>query len=76
MSIKDEARANMRMGGQKCLVSVVKAEMTKAEQAELDEALDDVVVTAAAIARVLRNRGYKISEASLQRHRRRECHCE
>ena len=76
MSIRDEARANMRVGGQKCLVKVVKAEMPAAEQAELDEALNDVVVTAAAIARVLRGRGYKISEASLQRHRRRECHCE
>lgn len=76
MSIRDEALAANRKNGSKCRVAVIKAEMSKKDAAELQEALEDIIIQASSISRVLANRGITIGVTTIQRHRRGECSCE
>lgn len=76
MSIRDEARKAALVPGKLCQVAVIKREMSKKDAAELDEALGDIAIHGSAIARVLNGRGFTVTNASIQRHRRGDCSCE
>ena len=58
----------------KCGVS--RALLTLGDDREpVERALADSSITGSAISRVLRRRGVDLSDASIQRHRRRVCQC-
>lgn len=75
MSLIDEARQEARTQGPKC--GVGKLLITHPDIVEeLDAALDDPLITAAAISRALSKRyGDVPSGLSIARHRNHECKC-
>ena len=66
-----KAQATSTMPGPKCLIGRALRDMTPADAADLQAALDDSTISSAAIAQVLTDRGWKMSHAPVQRHRRR-----
>lgn len=74
MGLVDEVRSMSRTYPT-CSLAAVRAALTVADQAELDELLADASVPATHIALALRNRGHAIQGQTLQRHRRGDCSC-
>lgn len=66
-----KAQATATIPGPKCFIARALADMTPADAADLRAALDDTSISSAAIAKVLSDRGWKMSHAPVQRHRRR-----
>lgn len=75
MGLRDEVAQHNRQPGSKCAVGQLIAVFPTNEVDELVELIDDMTVTAASLARVLTAREYKIAQASITRHRRKECSC-
>lgn len=59
----------------RCQMRTVLDKLPDGDKETLTNLLKDESVTGSAIARVLRGRGYQITEGSLRRHRRGECSC-
>jgi len=66
MSLRDEV---IQATNNKATVEKVMAELDPEDAEDLAELLVDVDVEASAIARVLRKRGFEISDRSVQRYR-------
>jgi len=56
-----------------CSVCSVMQGLPKAEATLLQERFDDKLVSHIALAKVLRNNGYSISDSVIGRHRRKVC---
>lgn len=60
----------------KCRVALVLEVLEDGDADDLRTALKDPVITAAAIMRVLERKGHRLPDATITRHRRRECGCD
>lgn len=76
MSLLDEIRRERIKKGPACTVSVLLTKLEKSDAADLQAALDDAGISATIIAKVLSERGERISVEALRRHRRKMCGCE
>lgn len=76
MSLLDEARAQTRQPGTVCGIAIIREALGN-EAAELDAmlALPTQELPTAAIIRALRARHFTVTDNSLGRHRRGDCHC-
>lgn len=59
-----------------CSVSILLASMDGTDRADLEVALEDVMIQATVIARVLERKGHKLPATAIARHRRGACACE
>lgn len=59
-----------------CKVSIVLGQLDNDESVDLEIALKDPVITAAAIERVLSRKGIALPAGTITRHRRKECTCD
>ena len=75
MGLLDEINANRQRTGTTCSVETVMAALDKKDRADLEAALADFGVTGSAIARALQARGHKVTQHTIQRHRRKDCTC-
>lgn len=75
MGLMDEFKAEGVRPRVQCRVKLVLDSLTAAEQTDLLNALQDPVITAAAIERVLERKGHKLPAGTITRHRRKECTC-
>ena len=71
--LADAIKAETRGTGTKCGVKALN--LAKDIRADLDAALADTTVTAAAIARALTSLGHQVSRSTIARHRSGECQC-
>jgi hypothetical protein len=62
--------------GRRCTVDLVMAGMSKDDRSDLQKALDDALIPAMTITRVLQRRDIDLSAPAINRHRRRECACD
>jgi hypothetical protein len=76
MGLLDDIRAEPPRHSLKCNVATVKEAMTKKDRSDLEDALADVMIPTATIARVLERNGHKLSAGSIGRHRRGDCACQ
>lgn len=76
MGLLDDIRAEPRRVSRRCGVAMIKDGMDKKSRADLDEAMDDPLITSATIARVLERNGHKITASAISRHKRGDCCCE
>jgi len=58
-----------------CLFSRVTKDLSKDDREKLDAALDEAEISVSSIDRWLQKHGIKISNATIRRHRKRECDC-
>ena len=61
--------------GPTCSVSALVASLPPKDASVLTDALSNVSITHAAIARVLKAEGHPIDASTVGRHRKRECAC-
>lgn len=61
-----------RIGGA-CKVCVILETVPEKDASALLVALDDVRISNAGLARILRDEGFQIQETTVRRHRRSEC---
>jgi len=59
-----------------CSVEILLNQLEADDRADLETALEDVMIQATVIARVLDRKGHKLPAASIARHRRGACACE
>jgi NTP pyrophosphatase (non-canonical NTP hydrolase) len=59
-----------------CTVHQLLEHLDTKDRADLETALEDVMIQATVIARVLDRKGHKVPAASIARHRRGACACE
>lgn len=72
MGLLEEAREQVNGKGGGCNVSRLLRELDEKGRAELQEALD-ADVDAGALSRALKARGHKVSQTTIQTHRRGGC---
>jgi hypothetical protein len=58
-----------------CLFSRVTKDLNKDDLAKLDAALEEAEIAVSSIDRWLQKHGIKISNATIRRHRKKECDC-
>ena len=71
-SLLEEVRAERLVSGRPPTLTRIADSLSEQDRGELIEALADLSISAAAIARSLTRRGYKISPAAVQAYRRGE----
>lgn len=78
MGMKEEMERLSRdtRPGLPCRVKVIFDELQKPDADELRDALRDPSISGAVIARVLTERGHKVSANTIGHHRRGGCACE
>jgi len=62
--------------GRRCTVDLVMEAMTADDRSDLEVALEDLLIPASLISRVLSRRDIDLSANAINRHRRRECVCD
>ena len=75
MGLLDDFRNEPTRTGTICRVQQIRELIAADDLPDLDGALQDRTITAAAIERVLSRKGLKLSANSVTRHRRQECNC-
>jgi hypothetical protein len=76
MGLLDEVRETQRQAKIiRCPMVPILSAFPAEERAELDEALADPSIEGSTLGKVLKARGYKISDEAVRRHRRGECAC-
>ena len=76
MGLMDDLKLEHWGPPNKCPVHKLAATMTEVDRADLLKAVNDGIVPATVIERVLGKRGLVLKHQSIQRHRRKECGCE
>lgn len=80
MGLLDEFRATQRVlarNGKVCSMERIAAALSDDERAELEDALRlDSGIRHTTIARVLTERGHKVSDGTVAYHRNRRCSCD
>lgn len=76
MGLLDEIMDEKPLKARLCSVRQLLDRMETQEQADLETALEDVMIQATVIARVLERKGHNIKSAAIARHRRGACACE
>ena len=71
-SLLEEIRADRPPSGRTPLLMQVASRMNETERQELIEALNDSTISAAAISRALKRRGYVVSAGAINQFRRGE----
>jgi hypothetical protein len=75
-SIQDELAAlASRRQGPPCSVRLALDEMPDDVRQAVEDAFGDARIKGSHIADVLRNRGYRVTGPTVQRHRRGDCQC-
>jgi uncharacterized protein (DUF1778 family) len=75
-SFSEIARAQTVKAGAICVMRQVLDKMTKEEQTEVIQALENPDIPGSAITRALKVWGHDIGSSSVYRHRRKECSCD
>lgn len=75
MGLLDEFKNEPSRTGVLCRVEIVRGQVDPADLTDLDDALNDRTITAAAIERVLHRKGIRLQANTITRHRRKECNC-
>ena len=79
MGLLDEAISESNVyKGPRCTVATVTEALDKGDLAEFNQAcelLNEGRITAAALERVLRGRGFSVKGGTLRRHAKGECSC-
>lgn len=65
-----------RLSGRRCSVDLIMGELSKTDREDLVAALDDLLIPATTITRVLERRQIELPASAINRHRRRECACD
>lgn len=74
--LSDEIRAAITgPGGPVCGVKLLEQTFSDDDFTDLVDAFNDPMISTTAIWRALHQRGSKISQGALQRHRRKDCRC-
>jgi hypothetical protein len=74
MSLKDDIRAAGTRTYSRCVICAALDDLPPADAGDLRECLEDETITGAAIARVLKDRGYPVHQDGKQvRRHRRDC---
>ena len=73
MGFLNEARAEVKVGGQACSLCTALDAWSKKDQDEFWAAIDDPTIPATAIHRALRGRDVWVKEGTVQKHRREGC---
>jgi hypothetical protein len=76
MGLMDELKLEHWGPPNKCSVHKLANTMPPKDRDELLQAVNEGVVPATVIERVLAKRGLVLKQASIQRHRRKECGCD
>lgn len=76
MGLMDELELEHWGPPNKCSVYKLVKTMTDPDAADLVKAIEDGIVPATVIERVLAKRGLVLKHTSVQRHRRKECGCD
>lgn len=77
MGLLDEIGNEPRLHtGRRCSVDLVMVGLSKSDRDDLIAALDDLLIPATTITRVLERRNIELSASAINRHRRRECACD
>lgn len=75
-SLLDEILEEQEAGkATRCTIRSIAEQMEDPDRSALVSALENPSVTGAAIAAVLKRRGFTISSHTVQRHRRKVCSC-
>jgi hypothetical protein len=76
MGLMDDLKLEHWGPPNKCPVNKLAQSLPADEAAELLQAVNDGIIPATVIERVLAKRQLVLKHASIQRHRRKECGCE
>lgn len=75
-SVKDKAKdARLGRKGEMCGMERLRRSLKPSQWRDIVEAMDDPIILSTAIGRVLREDGHRVSDATVQRHRRGACQC-
>lgn len=75
MGLLDEFKNEPVRTGTFCRIQVIREQLTPQEFTDLEQALADRQITAAAIERVLARKNIRLQQNTITRHRRGECTC-
>lgn len=75
MGLMDELKQERFGPPNKCSLARILTTMTDQDSQELAQAVNDGVIPATVISRVLERRGISLAAHAIQRHRRKECGC-
>lgn len=73
--LKDIMSENSNAPKTGCGIAKLLKNMTKPDSTDLQEALENPIITSSAIDRALRKNGYTVSGNMVRRHRRKDCAC-
>lgn len=74
MGLRDEL--DIRSPGANCSVRLLLDELDKDTASELADLIDDVTVASSSLARLTKNKGWRVvGEWAFGRHRRKDCKC-
>lgn len=76
MGLMDDLKLEHWGPPNKCPVHKLLATMTAEDRADLVKAVDEGLVPATVIERVLAKRGLILRQPAINRHRRKECGCD
>jgi hypothetical protein len=76
MGLLDDIMSEKPRIARHCTVHQLLQQLDIKDRADLETALEDVMIQATVIARVLDRKGHKVPSASIARHRRGACACE
>lgn len=74
MGLRDEL--DSRSPGGNCSVGLLLDELDKDVASELVDLIDDLTVSSSSLARLTKNKGWRVvGEWAFSRHRRKDCKC-
>lgn len=76
MGLLDDIMDEKPQKSRDCSVAILLNSMSPDDRADLETALEDVMIQSTIIARVLERNGHKIKSPAIGRHRRGACACE
>jgi NTP pyrophosphatase (non-canonical NTP hydrolase) len=76
VGLLDEIMSEKPAISRRCSVQILLDSMEPKDRADLETALEDVMIQSTIIARVLDRNGHKLKAPAIGRHRRGACACE
>lgn len=77
MGLLDEiASEPSRRSGKTCTVTLILESLNEKDRADLQQAIDDLLINGTNISRVLERRGINLPPSAIGRHRRGDCICD
>lgn len=75
MGLLDDLAAETVVSTTRCPVAALMRDMDPQDSKDLQQAFEDLSYTGVLISKVLRNRGFNVSDRAVQNHRRKSCSC-